>query len=362
MWEGILEALRDDPDDLTTHLVAADWLDDHGDAVRAEYVRAWARRPDCPGSNDAVNLHGRRWLGPASDLLRVWSFAGAGVGRLEFAPDAGEADVLPLLSRHAVRVLAIPPALAPRLAYAPALANTSGLEVLSGGAPWGTPDALFFSPHLGRLRRLDLGYTLTADLAALIARTKGLRNLRSLAARGTATDAAAVSLLRSRRLRRLEEWHVTGRGLTALSLLHLFTPGWAARWRAITHLSAARPAHLDGLAACVNLERLTFSVPRGTSADDLGRWIGAHRKMRELTLTGEVGTGAVRWLAGWPGLARLHKLTLTPEPGGLRAGGLLPLARSPFRSARTAFAFSNVSPAADGATAEQIFAGQEYAI
>jgi uncharacterized protein (TIGR02996 family) len=36
---AFLEAIADNPDDDTPRLVYADWLDDHGDAHRAEFIR-----------------------------------------------------------------------------------------------------------------------------------------------------------------------------------------------------------------------------------------------------------------------------------------------------------------------------------
>src|SRR5262245_50565621 len=40
--EGFLQAIRDEPDDLTHWLVFADWLEDHGDS-RAEFIRVQCR-------------------------------------------------------------------------------------------------------------------------------------------------------------------------------------------------------------------------------------------------------------------------------------------------------------------------------
>src|SRR5262249_40352521 len=37
--EGFLADIRDNPDDDTTRLIYADWLDDHGESARAELIR-----------------------------------------------------------------------------------------------------------------------------------------------------------------------------------------------------------------------------------------------------------------------------------------------------------------------------------
>ena len=48
---GLIGAICHDPADDVPRLVLADWLDDHGDPVRAEFIRAgitMARHGDCP--------------------------------------------------------------------------------------------------------------------------------------------------------------------------------------------------------------------------------------------------------------------------------------------------------------------------
>jgi len=37
--QGLLRAIREDPADLTPRLIYADWLDEHGDPARAEFIR-----------------------------------------------------------------------------------------------------------------------------------------------------------------------------------------------------------------------------------------------------------------------------------------------------------------------------------
>jgi uncharacterized protein (TIGR02996 family) len=47
---GFLQALAENPDDKTARLIYADWLDDHGEIARAEFIRLDLSRGDIPKS------------------------------------------------------------------------------------------------------------------------------------------------------------------------------------------------------------------------------------------------------------------------------------------------------------------------
>jgi uncharacterized protein (TIGR02996 family) len=83
--EAFLEAILERPEDDAPRLVYADWLDEHGDPDRAEFIRLQCglagleeddpRRP--PLLARERELLGRRqqeWLGPLRPLLRRWTF------------------------------------------------------------------------------------------------------------------------------------------------------------------------------------------------------------------------------------------------------------------------------------------------
>src|SRR5438309_3057056 len=89
--DGFLAAIRRDPDDDAPRLVYADWLDEHGDPDRAEFIRAeveMARLPyDHPRrrqlrdqANAIWKCHGERWYG---DLLPLAEHVGTERGFLE---------------------------------------------------------------------------------------------------------------------------------------------------------------------------------------------------------------------------------------------------------------------------------------
>ena len=105
--DAFLRAIREHPDDDTPRLVYADWLDEHGDADRAEFIRAQcalARLEDGPerwelnGRCEALRQqHAAEWLGPARDLVASAEFTRGLVSRVALTAERflGEARTEP---------------------------------------------------------------------------------------------------------------------------------------------------------------------------------------------------------------------------------------------------------------------------
>src|SRR5215469_944145 len=82
VWRPVVLAfLRDikaNPDDSTPRLILADWLEEHGDAVRAargEFLRlrSRARREPNPGrGTELLQQFETAWLGPLKRLAQSW--------------------------------------------------------------------------------------------------------------------------------------------------------------------------------------------------------------------------------------------------------------------------------------------------
>jgi len=83
--ESFVTAIADQPGDDTHRLVFADWLDDHGDADRAAYVRAAcaaatkragtaARADFLDRADELLGRHEADWLGEWADRLLTWEF------------------------------------------------------------------------------------------------------------------------------------------------------------------------------------------------------------------------------------------------------------------------------------------------
>src|SRR5437762_9382326 len=79
--DAFLRAIIDNPDDDLPRLVYADWLDEHGDAARAEFIRvqcelarvssldAATRRRLENRAAELLSAHRGEWLGPLKELV-----------------------------------------------------------------------------------------------------------------------------------------------------------------------------------------------------------------------------------------------------------------------------------------------------
>jgi uncharacterized protein (TIGR02996 family) len=83
--DAFLEAIGTDPDDDTPRLVCADWLEDHGQAERAEFIRVQIelarlpedepRRQELEAREQALlKEHGEEWAGSPPRIVTEWTF------------------------------------------------------------------------------------------------------------------------------------------------------------------------------------------------------------------------------------------------------------------------------------------------
>jgi uncharacterized protein (TIGR02996 family) len=331
--DGFLDVLRDEPEDRSTRLIYADWLEDHDQPIRAEFIRVQLRlqglpadhpeRPALAAREHELRVgHAGELLGSAPKSLRQVEFRGGLVERLEFGSDTTVDEIVPLLRRHPVQQLTIDdlPTLA-RLVEggAEVLGLVRGLHV--AGHPINRPncqltrllDRLFTSPHLRRLNQLTLiGNVVTNYLTHVLAQCPALATVRRLELRQTRlADAGLVRLLRPGQFPQLHSWLVECPTATGLGLSGLFTPQRAPRWRCL-HWPALRSsdtADLDGLAHCRALETLQLSVPfRGWDTRPLFGWLDELNGLRELHLGGSVDLRAIEELADRTGLAQVRAL------------------------------------------------------
>jgi uncharacterized protein (TIGR02996 family) len=181
-WQAIHEA----PDDDTPRLVYADWLDDHGEGDRAEFIRLQVRAArldeDDPERialwkriGELQSEHEARWLQPLrrwvplddedSPSYVVWMRGF--VAFLEIDPVRSNLldRLAPFLAEHPVEELGLSAArktsldtLGQGVARCSALDNLRTLALHEGDRPLGTKamQALGEARHLARLRRLQL--------------------------------------------------------------------------------------------------------------------------------------------------------------------------------------------------------------
>jgi uncharacterized protein (TIGR02996 family) len=270
---GFLQAIRAEPDDDAHRLVFADWLEDHGDAERAEFIRlqieldkmdqretGYAERQERAQALKDAGL--KRWLAKPTALRRYRervTFRRGFPDWIKMSVEEFVRDGAAILEVHPVRKLWIDDGFfsfekATALAAAPALARLEGLQLdYTGRCPRGALARLLASPYLTRLtsleikqlerplaclrvlaaapalaglRHLGLQYNRLGPAGAeVLAQSKYLANLTSLDVGDTHLgDGGALALARSPFLGRLEHLDVSWKNrLTAAGVRALLT-------------------------------------------------------------------------------------------------------------------------------------------
>jgi uncharacterized protein (TIGR02996 family) len=323
--DALLRAVCAAPDDDLPRLVFADWLEENGEANRAEFIRvscelegaeefgprwrALRERADrllTPGNRakwsreladrkllnvefrrgfvDEVTVYSKRFVTDAAKLMTL-----APIQRLKLADLAAARGNVPLAD-----VLACP-----------ALARLRGLDLSNSLLPDPAVDQIAACEHLRGLRELRLGATeLTGDTGRALMRSDRLAGLTDLtlaarfdtSAAGNDLTAALAAEPGLRRITRLgmRGCHVGPAGMKALAesphaaglrYLALSGGGYSAETR-------LGPKGVQMLARSANLSGLTA-----------------------LVLTGqEIGLGGVQALADSPHLGNLRHLDLSGNP------------------------------------------------
>jgi uncharacterized protein (TIGR02996 family) len=248
---AFLRAIVAAPDDDTPRLVFADWLDEHGDADRAAFIRVQCqlarlpaddpnRQPLLDRQRQLLERHERAWRAELPRLAGVrwgeWQrgfivraevanaktfreqaahlFAAAPVQILQFERlgprGVGPVVASPLLVHLDALVLGdclIGPAGARAVAKSPHLARLTGLYLTDCGIGSEGAEALARSPHLRRLRRLNLWGNDVGDAGVrALAASPVVSELAWITlAYNQIGDAGAQALAASPHLGRLEE-------------------------------------------------------------------------------------------------------------------------------------------------------------
>lgn len=318
---ALLRAVIEEPEDDLPRLAYADWLDEHGQARRAEFIRLQCRLaamdeldPQWPDLHDRewelLAVYQKRWWPPAagpvftddgSDFVR--GFLGRGSYSAGYLLEKGEAIYREMPLEH-LRIHELQGRLV-EIAGRPWLAGVTSLD-LSGETITGDElRALTASPHLGRLRRLQL-YEVTLPAAAheLLSRWPVVRRLTHFA-----LSHATPSTPRPDWLRVLLESPLT-EGLMSLSLGRPLSPADLSLLLSTPRLAA--------------LTQLTFGG--GLTADDVRLVAGATGlpALRQLSVAwtglGDAGNAA---LLASPLLARLESLDLSNTTFGPLAAAAL---------------------------------------
>jgi uncharacterized protein (TIGR02996 family) len=202
--DAFLEAIRDEPGDDAPRLAFADWLEEHGDAARSEFIRLQVRyQADFGGQAREIGQqrwvilrrqrelflgHRHEWLGPMSEWDPGVVFQRGFVERLTLRAETFLKEADRLLRRHpvwSVRLLGLRPALTAALAALPELEHLRELDLECNALGDEGAEALAGSPFLRRLQVLDLAFTGIQDRAAqALAASSHLARLRELRLQG----------------------------------------------------------------------------------------------------------------------------------------------------------------------------------
>src|SRR5437763_13277856 len=96
--QAFLQEIVEDPDDDAVRLIYADWLEDHGNAARAEFIRTQIelagmkeddpRREDFAAREaDLLAEHEAEWVGPLREHLMGWTFLRGFLSHIEIAAE-----------------------------------------------------------------------------------------------------------------------------------------------------------------------------------------------------------------------------------------------------------------------------------
>jgi uncharacterized protein (TIGR02996 family) len=321
--DAFLHDILSAPDNDDLRLIFADWLEDHGNPDRAEFIRVQIElarlTPDDPLSAaltereaDLLVDHGDRWRAPLRDLGVTRAVFRRGFVEVIFLEEGPVAQLRALFAAAPIRELRIRSINAAGVAEVTRMPELGRLELLSVGSTrrigLDGARALGECPHLANLTTLVIsqGAIETEGVRAIVS-SPHLRSLTKLSFRCCdLTDESAALLAESALVPRLQ----------SLDL------GW----------NYFRPAGVRTILAspCTRLERLdlddnTFNGP------EIARTVAeaTHLRLTRLNLgEARIGPEGMAALASAPHLASLR--TLVVQNCALGDEGLRTLATSPY--------------------------------
>jgi uncharacterized protein (TIGR02996 family) len=340
---AFLRAIVESPEEEGPRLVFADWLDEHGDHDRAEFIRVECEQervePYGPRwrqltarQRDLLKAHKAEWTRPLRGLAAHTRFRRGFIEEITvhartFLTRAD--DLFRLAPVRVVKFVYLPTGRGvsvEEVAAGPHLARLTGLDFSGCFLSDAQVQTLATSPHLGALTELTLESCRVGrpGLQALL-ESPALDRLTALNLSFSLADDSVAELLAG-----AGRWRLTRLGLAAH--LHLgVTPAPRVTGRGVRALAAAPAlADLTGLA----LTGQTAVGPDGVRAVVTSPHLG---RMTDLRLTGcGVGDPEVQAIAASPNFARLNRLELGRRlPRAERVGdaGVQALAESPHLAA-----------------------------
>ncbi|HEY1375481.1 MAG TPA: TIGR02996 domain-containing protein, partial [Gemmataceae bacterium] len=224
---AFLRAIAENPDDDLPRLVYADWLDEHGEPERAEFIRVQcelARLPRDEARFAKLQRREEELLTKYETEWRPGSFDGLTFGPFErgfvraLAATQFEAflahiwDIKPLRPIHELRIGRMRTSQLRRLAQVRLLSAFTLLDVSNGTIGNDAIPAFVRSPHLHNLRLLNLAWHRIGDVGAqALAEATTLAGLQSLELQGNRIgDTGAEALAASPHLASLSRLDLRG--------------------------------------------------------------------------------------------------------------------------------------------------------
>lgn len=338
--DAFLQSIIETPDDDVPRSIYADWLEDHGQAERAEFIRIQCeiskladgslRRAELTAREaHLLEAHGKEWAGESrveetnpsylggTVRLRHGSFVRGFVEELsiEIIDLVTHADLL--FSRAPIRHLKIE--------------DTISL---------GEIRLLEMSPYLGRIESICLNFGISffydEVLAALAASPLVCRRLKALSAMECRLSVGTLeSFFASPHLLRLQDFRFYNCGIEGLPGIRplVDSPNLGALTSLSLTMNPLGDEAVQALAASPNCSRLTYLDLMGCGFGNAGAVaLGRSPHLacsRHLTLAhNEIGNAGAAALANSPYLAGLEYLAL--DNNRIRDGGAEALATSPY--------------------------------
>jgi uncharacterized protein (TIGR02996 family) len=334
--EAFLQAIIAEPDEDVHRLACADWLEEHGDPDRAEFIRLQCRMAHFTEEDDdywackvreeqLLQQHEKGWAAALEGAER-WGFKRGFVEWLQIETTnlLPRAEALfasfPLRELQLIDIGWQKPGRLARLAELPQLARLRELDLSDCTYPERDQLALFASPHLTNLTALDLqGNFFSSAIMPALANGPPGRTLRQLKVGGDSFRSIPFGVRASR-------WLAAGPWPTHLEVLK------------ISFADAMKAGGAQALAESPYLGQLTELDCYLTAFGDGG--LQALAASRHLTKLGElalfknrIGDAGVQALTAAPWWGRLTTLRLGDNR--ITAAGVAALAKSPgLRSVR----------------------------
>jgi uncharacterized protein (TIGR02996 family) len=347
--DPFLQAILVEPEDDTHRLVYADWLDEHGNSDRAEFIRVQCElaRLDLPDRTmqrlrrrmqALLKQHAAEWAGSLRERECYW-YVGFERG---FVSSVRQVEAQEFLNHlpdffdwhplQVVELIRTQPGHLSAIAACPQLARLKKLHFYGGNFAPGEDHALAGSPFLVGLERLRIeGNNFSPDGLKALAASPYLSRLRDLELSSTEVGSAgAEALAASTRLPQLRSLSLYGsavdeRGIEALAggplIGQLISLNLGYNPIGETGaIALARSPHLQ------HLERWNLSQTQITEAGFQALAASSTLStLKELVLAGE-GTftpAAIRYLAESPYLGGLEEVNLSsPDLGAVGAQAL----------------------------------------